>query len=61
MPRRSHARSHSFATFTQWAQREDYENYLAWRTETGFRGEMNELLTEPQTFTLYDDIVSLIR
>ena len=31
-------------SFTQWARREDYENYLAWRTEAGFRAEVNELL-----------------
>jgi hypothetical protein len=45
----------------RWARREDYENYLEWRTETGFKDEMTALLTEPQTITFFDDIVSLTR
>jgi quinol monooxygenase YgiN len=48
-------------SFTRWARREDCENYLAWRTETGFKDEMTALLTEPQTITFFDDIVSLTR
>ncbi len=26
-------------SFTQWTRRQDYENYLAWRTETGMTDE----------------------
>jgi hypothetical protein len=48
-------------SFTRWARRQDYEDELAWRTEAGCRGGMNELLNEPQTFAFSDDIVSLTR
>ena len=48
-------------SFTQWASRQNYEDYLAWRTETGFRDQMEALLTEPQSITFVDDIVSLTR
>ena len=48
-------------SFTQWGTRKNYEDYLAWRTETGFRDDMEQLLSEPQSFRFYDDIVSLTR
>jgi quinol monooxygenase YgiN len=48
-------------SFTQWASRRDYENYLAWRTETGMTDEIDELLSEPLIIAYFDDIVSIAR
>lgn len=48
-------------SFTQWAQRQDYENYLAWRTETGMTDDIEDMLTEPLIVEYFDDIVSLTR
>ncbi|HEX4219548.1 MAG TPA: antibiotic biosynthesis monooxygenase family protein [Acidimicrobiales bacterium] len=48
-------------SFTQWANRRDYENYLAWRTETGMTDNIEEMLTEPLNIDYFDDILSLTR
>ena len=51
----------NIVSFTQWASRQNYEDYLAWRTETGMTDEIDELLTEPLSIRYFDDIVSLTR
>jgi hypothetical protein len=43
------------AGVTQWTQRRDYENYLAWRTERGFTGTFESMLTEPLVIHFYDE------
>jgi quinol monooxygenase YgiN len=48
-------------SFTQWSQREDYENYLAWRTESGMTDDIEQMLTEPLVIEYFDDIISLTR
>jgi quinol monooxygenase YgiN len=48
-------------SFTQWTNRRDYENYLAWRTETGMTDDIEEMLTEPLIVEYFDEIVSLTR
>jgi len=46
-------------SFTQWATRQHYVEYLAWRTETGMTDEVADMLTEPMSIEYFDDIVSL--
>jgi quinol monooxygenase YgiN len=46
-------------SFTQWATRQHYGEYLAWRTETGLTDEVADMLTEPMSIEYFDDIVSL--
>jgi quinol monooxygenase YgiN len=48
-------------SFTQWASRRHYQDYLAWRTDTGLKDEIGELLSEPISIAYFDDIVSLTR
>ena len=46
------------AGFTQWTERRDYENYLAGRTERGFTGTFEAMLTEPLVIRYYDEVFS---
>jgi quinol monooxygenase YgiN len=46
------------AGFTQWTERRDYENYLAWRTGRGFTGTFEAMLTEPLAIRYYDEVFS---
>jgi quinol monooxygenase YgiN len=48
-------------SFTQWASRRHYEEYLRWRTDTGLKDEIGDLLTKPISIEYFDDIVSLAR
>jgi hypothetical protein len=48
-------------SFTQWATRQHYVDYLAWRTEMGMTDEIGGILTEPMSIEYFDDIVSLTR
>jgi quinol monooxygenase YgiN len=41
---------------TRWASREDYDNYLAWRTESGCTAQFEEMLAEPMTIRYFDEI-----
>jgi quinol monooxygenase YgiN len=59
--RRSQDDPTRIVSFTQWAQRRDYENYLSWRTETGMTDNIEDMLTEPLIIDYFDDIVSLAR
>jgi hypothetical protein len=45
--------------FARWATRQNYEDYLAWRTETGMTDEIDALLTEPLIIKYFDDLVSI--
>jgi quinol monooxygenase YgiN len=51
----------NIVSFTQWATRKHYEDYLAWRTETGMTDEIDAMLTEPLIIEYFDDLVSIIR
>ena len=44
------------AGFTQWTERRNYEDYLAWRTERGFTGTFEAMLTEPLVIRYYDEV-----
>lgn len=46
-------------SFTQWATRQHYVDYLVWRTEMGMTDEVGDMLTEPMSIEFFDDIVSL--
>jgi quinol monooxygenase YgiN len=58
--RRDQDDSTRIVSFTQWVSRH-YEDYLAWRTDTGLTDEIGELLTEPISIRYFDDIVSVSR
>lgn len=51
----------NIVSFTQWATRQNYEDYLTWRTETGMTDDINELLTEPLSIKYFDDLGSVVR
>ena len=42
------------AGFTQWTERHNFEDYLAWRTERGFTGTFETMLTRPFVIHYYD-------
>ena len=48
-------------SFTQWATRRHYEEYLVWRTEQGLTDEVGEMLTEPMKITYFDDVITVSR
>ena len=41
---------------TQWATRQHYDDYLAWRTENGFTAKFDDMLAEPMFIRYYDDV-----
>jgi quinol monooxygenase YgiN len=41
---------------TQWATRQHYDDYLAWRTENGFTAKFDDMLAEPMLIRYYDDV-----
>jgi quinol monooxygenase YgiN len=51
----------NIVSFTQWATRKHYEDYLAWRTETGMTDAIDAMLTEPLIIGYFDDLVSITR
>jgi quinol monooxygenase YgiN len=42
------------AGVTQWSERRNFEDYLAWRTERGFTGTFEAMLTRPFVIHYYD-------
>jgi quinol monooxygenase YgiN len=48
-------------SFTQWATRRHYEEYLAWRTEAGLTDEIGQMLTEPMSVEYFDEVVRVTR
>jgi quinol monooxygenase YgiN len=42
------------AGVTQWTQRRNFEDYLAWRTERGFTSTFEAMLTRPFVIHYYD-------
>jgi quinol monooxygenase YgiN len=59
--RRSQDDPGHIVSFTQWGERQDYENYLGWRTETGMTDNIEDMLTEPLIIEYFDDVVSLTK
>jgi quinol monooxygenase YgiN len=39
---------------TQWTERHNFEDYLAWRTKRGFTGTFEAMLTRPFAVHYYD-------
>jgi quinol monooxygenase YgiN len=48
-------------SFTQWASRHHYEEYLAWRTDSSLTDERGDLLTEPMSIEYFDEIITVTR
>lgn len=46
------------AGLAQWTERRNYVDYLAWRTEHGFTGTFEAMLTRPLVITYYDELYS---
>ncbi len=46
-------------SFTQWASRRHYDDYLAWRTEAGLTDEIGDMLIEPMSIRYFDEIVGV--
>lgn len=44
------------AGFTQWTKRQDFESYLAWRTDRGFTATFEAMLTQPFVIHFYDEL-----
>jgi quinol monooxygenase YgiN len=42
------------AGITQWTERRNFEDYLAWRTEQGFTSTFEAMLTRPFVIHYYD-------
>ena len=42
------------AGITQWTERRNFEDYLAWRTERGFTDTFEAMLTRPFVIHYYD-------
>lgn len=59
--RRNQDDTNHIVSFTQWATRQHYVDYLARRTEMGMTDEIGGILTEPMSIEYFDDIVSLTR
>jgi len=43
-------------SFTQWRTRRHYEDYLAWRTDTGYTETFEEMLDQPMSIRYFDEI-----
>ena len=41
---------------TRWATREDYDNYLAWRTAAGYTAQFDEMLAQPMNIRYFDEL-----
>jgi hypothetical protein len=52
--RESEAGAPTDAGLTQWTECRNYEDYLAWRTEHGFTGTFEAMLTRPLVIHYYD-------
>ena len=43
-------------TSLQWTRRQDFDNYLAWRTARAFTPRFEEMLTQPFVIHYYDEL-----
>jgi quinol monooxygenase YgiN len=41
---------------TQWATRQHYDDYLAWRTANGFTAKFDEMLVQPMMIRYFGEI-----
>lgn len=49
----------NIVSFTEWASRRHYDDYLAWRTEAGLTDEIGDMLIEPMSIRYFDEIVGV--
>jgi quinol monooxygenase YgiN len=45
-------------SFTQWETRQDYDDYLSWRTDSGLTDEVSHLLTKPMSISYFDELLT---
>jgi len=45
---------------TRWATRQDYDNYLAWRTDSGYTAQFEEMLAQPMSIRYFDEVQRLV-
>jgi quinol monooxygenase YgiN len=57
--RRNQDDATNIVSFTQWASRRHYDNYLAWRTEAGLTDEIGDMLVEPVSIRYFDEIIGV--
>ena len=41
---------------TRWASGQDYDNYLAWRADTGYTAQFEEMLAQPMSIRYFDEM-----
>jgi quinol monooxygenase YgiN len=41
---------------TRWDTRQDYDNYLAWRTDSGYTAQFEEMLAEPMSIRYFEEV-----
>jgi quinol monooxygenase YgiN len=41
---------------TQWASRQNWDDYLAWRTANGFTATFDDMLVQPMMIRYWDEI-----
>ena len=44
------------AGVTTWTERQNYVDYLDWRTKSGFTGTFEAMLTQPLVIRYYDEL-----
>ena len=40
----------------RWATRRDYNEYLAWRTDSGYTVQLEEMLAQPMSIRYFDEV-----
>lgn len=40
---------------TRWDTRQDYDDYLAWRTDSGYTAQFEEMLAQPMSIRYFDE------
>jgi quinol monooxygenase YgiN len=41
---------------TRWATCQDYDQYLAWRTDSGYTAQFDEMLAQPMSIRYFDEV-----
>jgi hypothetical protein len=41
---------------TRWDTRQDYDDYLAWRTDSGYTAQFEEMLAQPMSIRYFDEV-----
>ena len=54
--RRNQDDSTNIAGDTRWATRQDYDQYLAWRTDSGYTAQFDDMLAQPTSIRYFDEV-----